>query len=338
MPCTGMSHTAEPGRIKARRGPRTGWRGNDKKAIVQPRLATTSFVAFWLLILAGLMLVGWLAPPEVLGRDVQPQSPEKPGPVKTEPPQDPGPLSPIREKWRSLQSELLTIISADQGTHETVFPRRIQIRYEYRDRQDGSRRDRAVLRIDTPFLERWVLRVDAQYIANHPEAGGSTETGLGDVLVRLGARVYQTAQFSLFAGGDVRFDTASDRQLGRGKNQVAPGVAASIPLPEVNSIIFPLLQHWRSVGGNPDRRKVNYTEIRVSLNTPWSQDWWTKIDADTRLDWTRNRKMALLLAGEVGRKLNVNFRIWTRWGTGLTGRGVPGTYDWEGEVGVRYIF
>jgi hypothetical protein len=161
---------------------------------------------------------------------------------------------------------------------------------------------------------------------------------LGDLLIRIGARLVERPGFSFFAGTDVIFPTGHEEDLGRGKYLVGPGVAAEVPIPEINTLFSLLVQHFQSVGGDPSKRDVNFTRFRPKVNTVWSEQWWTILEPTWIVDWTRSNKTALNLEFEVGRKLGEHYRAWVRPGTGLWGDNVIGSYDWQLEVGVRYMF
>lgn len=314
-------------------------------------------------------MVVWLAVLPVFGQvpqpeETQPELPEESGPVRAQPAPPakavPGePAKPVPEvpaeapteapsvehrptpaaRIRELSKRLLNIQTTDNGTNATTFLRRIQFSNEYRDRRDSSRQDETVLRLDYPVLGAGVVRMDLPFLWFDPNTtGGSTSTGLGDIFIRAGLRLIDRPGFQFFAGGDVIFPTASKDDLGRGKYQIGPGAAVSIPVPEFNSIFFPLVQHFQSVGGDPARADVNHTRFRVSMDTPWTAEWWTTVEPTVTLDWTKNGKTGMNLEFEVGRKLGPNYRAWTRGGAGLWGDGVVGAYDWLVQVGVRYLF
>jgi len=92
------------------------------------------------------------------------------------------------------------------------------------------------------------------------------------------------------------------------------------------------------VGGNPSRPDVDYSTLQLQLNTLWSKEWWTLVEGDLNLDWTRAAKTGAVLEGEVGRRFGPHWRAWVRPGVGLWGQDVRGTYDWAAQVGMRYMF
>ena len=247
---------------------------------------------------------------------------------------------PPGERLKQIKERLLDLQATDSGTSATKFIPRIQLSTEIRKRPNGSQEERSVLRVDRPIGERGLLRVDVRYQERNSADSDTTSTkgGLGDLFVRLGYRLLDREGFHLFVGSDVIFPTADPDVLGRGKYQIGPGVAASFALPQINSSLFPLVQHIQSVGGDPSRRNVDYSSLTLRLNTPWSPQWWTFVQSELRLDWTRDRKTGMFLTGEIGRRLGPNYRLYGRVGGAAWGANVTGGYDYLGQIGVRYMF
>jgi hypothetical protein len=244
------------------------------------------------------------------------------------------------ERVRSLKKHILDVLTTDAGTNAATFLRRFQLSNQYRDRQGPSRSDDTTVRIDWPiFRGIGVLRVDVPVRWFDPNTTGAmTSTGLGDLFFRNGYRLIDRPEFKFFAGTDIIFPTATESALGRGKYQLGPGAVASIPVEAVNSIFFPLIQHFQSVGGDAGRANVNFTRFNLEMTTPWTPEWWTTIESKLIMDWAKSGKTGMNLEFEVGRTLGPNYRTWVRGGTGLWGDGVFGSYDWIAEVGIRYMF
>jgi Putative MetA-pathway of phenol degradation len=274
------------------------------------------------------------------------QQPEKQPAVQAQPdapvetPQAESKGRPLQDALRTMSTRLLNVVTADNGQNGAAIVGRAQLSGEYRDRRDGSVQFENVARVDVPLGERFLVRADLPFLWLDPQTSGSTSvTGFGDLSVRLGGQVWRTPGFTVLAGGDIIFPTAGSSELGRGKYQVGPGIAASIPVPELNSVVFPSFQHITSVGGDPSRNDVNYTRLRTSLDTPWfNNQWWTSFEPNLFIDWTQKSKTAMNLEFEVGKRLGEHVRAWVRPAVGLWGTGVPGAYDWYTQVGIRYIF
>ena len=275
-----------------------------------------------------------------------PQQPEKQPAVQAQPdapvetPQTESKRRPPKGALRTMSDRLLNVVTADNGQNAAAVVGRVQFSSEYRGKRDGSVQLENVARVDIPLGERFVVRTDLPFLWFDQQTSGSTSmTGFGDFSMRLGGQVWRTPGFTLLAGGDIIFPTAGSPELGRGKYQIGPGIAASVPVSELNSVVFPTFQHITSVGGDPSRNDVNYTRMRMSLDTPWfNNQWWTSIEPNLFIDWNQKGRTAMNLEFEVGKRLGEHFRAWVRPAVGLWGTGVPGAYDWYTQVGIRYIF
>ena len=138
---------------------------------------------------------------------------------------------------------------------------------------------------------------------------------------------------------DVIFDTAEDVRFGQGKTILAPLVYAAIDLPKLNSIFFPNLQHYFSVAGDDNRPDVSFTTIKPNLLTRWPKGVYTFLEPQFTIDWERNAKVGLTIELEVGKLLSKNMAAWVRPGIGVINRNtLPQVYNWNLEVGMRYVF
>ena len=59
---------------------------------------------------------------------------------------------------------------------------------------------------------------------------------------------------------------------------------------------------------------------------------------DLEVDWERNGKTSMTVEFELGRNIVGRWGVFVRPGVGIWGRDVIGSYDWNIEGGVRYIF
>ena len=246
---------------------------------------------------------------------------------------------PLREAISTMSNRLLNLRTRDLGINGAAIVGRAQLSTEYRDRRDGSVQLENVASVAVPIGNRIILRADVPHVWFDPNtAGGSTQSGLGDVFLRVGGQVWRAPEFTVLAGTDIIFPSASHSDLGRGKYQVGPGVSVAIPIAGVNSVAQFVGQHIVSIGGDPSRNDVNYSRMRIGFDTPWGQNWWTTVEPNIFIDWTQKAKTAMNLEFEVGRKFGDHFRLWLRPAVGLWGTGVPGAYDWFSQVGIRYMF
>lgn len=246
---------------------------------------------------------------------------------------------PLREAISTMASRLLNLQTGDLGINGAAIIGRAQLSTEYRDRRDGSIQLENVARVDVPITDRFLLRADVPHLGFDPNtAGGSTQSGFGDISFRVGGQVWRAPEFMVLAGTDIILPSASHPDLGRGKYQVGPAVAVAIPIAGLNSIMQPVAQQVVSLGGDSSRQDVNYSRMKIGFDTPWGQNWWTTVEPNFFIDWTQKAKTAMNLEFEVGRKLGEHYRVWLRPAVGLWGTGVPGAYDWFTQVGIRYMF
>jgi len=240
----------------------------------------------------------------------------------------------------NISDRLLNVLSGDNGANRTAVIGRFQISGEYRERRDGSSQLESVGRLDIPLGDRMIFRTDLPFRRYDPQVSGSTSvSGIGDVSAKLGGQVVARPAFTMFLEGQVVFPTASDPALGRGKYLFVPGVSFSIPIQRLDTVFIPVVQQNVSFGGDPSRKDLHYTKLVLDFTTMWANNlWWTSIEPDLYVDWTQKCKTAVNLEFEVGRRLGDHFRVWLRPAVGLWGTGVPGSYDWFTQVGIRYMF
>jgi len=247
----------------------------------------------------------------------------------------PQPLTPEQQE----EAERLSKIAAKMGTDPTAIIGRVQTLYRHNALSGGARTNNLVGRIDIPYRGEFLLQADVPYIWSDPnESGIPNQNGLSDLLVRTGARVYSAPGYAFFAGMDVTFPTADSRQLGNGKYTVGPGLVTARVLPDIDSLIFGLLQHQLSVGGDPSRRDISTSRLGVIMNTIWGERWWTQVELDTQVDWERKAKNSTTLEFEGGHEFTRNWGVWVRPGVGLWGQTALGAYDWSIEAGIRRTF
>jgi hypothetical protein len=182
--------------------------------------------------------------------------------------------------------------------------------------------------VDTPF-HRWLD-------PNRP--GMSSAQGLGDLSAVLGWRAYNTPEYAVFIGAASTFPTASDNALGSGKYTVGPLIATGRFLPQWESFLFGVFQHSVSAGGNPSRADISFTQANVQINTIWADRWWSTVQGAWQVNWEQKAKSSMTLEVELGRNVVGRWGMYLRPGVGIWGNTVTGAYDWNVEVGTRYMF
>ena len=238
------------------------------------------------------------------------------------------------------EAERLRKLAAKYGTDPTAIVGRVQLSSQYAGLPQGARLSDTVARVDLPFRVNWLLRVDTPFHRwldpNRP--GMSSAQGLGNLSAVLGWRAYNTPEYAFFIGAASTFPTASDNALGSGKYTVGPLIATGRFLPQWESFLFGVFQHSVSAGGDPSRADISFTQANVQINTIWADRWWSTVQGAWQVNWEQKAKSSMTLEVELGRNIVGRWGMYLRPGVGIWGNTVTGAYDWNVEVGTRYMF
>lgn len=252
------------------------------------------------------------------------------------------------ERMRSQIKRMLAVLSAENGTDPTAIVGQLSPRTRYQDRHKDQR-VQEILRLSLPLAPDWILRVDAPFTyLDSKNSNEQSVAGVGDVRARLGWRVLNTTDGSIFVGSELYFPTASHDQLGSGRFQIGPAIVGSVHLPELRSNAFLWLEYLTAVTGTLGDTltgkvraidsSTSETRVRLRLNTLWSHEWWSFVESRFFVDWTQDAKTGMVLLFEGGRRLDSHWRLYVRPEVGLWGRDLPGTFNYGVELGVRYMF
>ena len=230
-------------------------------------------------------------------------------------------------------------IAAAFGTDPTAIVSYYEFHYEHDHLPAGARTDNAVAIASLALTPSWLLRVTMPYMWDVPNQPDTSNTkGAGDMEVRVGARVYNSPYLALFVGTDVLFPTASNEQLGAGKYTLGPGIVATVPIPMLRSLFSVLVQNFKSVGGDPRRPKIDYAQFQLTLNTIWSEQWYTSLLPTVNVDWSRGGKSGMKVEAEIGYQFYGRWEAFLHPGVGLWGNDLQTGYDWIVQCGVRWVF
>ncbi|MEO8007595.1 MAG: hypothetical protein ABI728_03630 [Betaproteobacteria bacterium] len=215
---------------------------------------------------------------------------------------------------------------------------RVEFRDEFQQRHNGDTVYMIVPRVDVSASPDFSFRLETPIVFTDTGTQPNiTESGIGDLLFRASYRVARGSGFAIVAGSEIILNTARTDLLGMGKNVIAPLVFASIDLPQYNSVVFPFLQEFVTLGGDDARRNVHYTSIKSAFLTRWPNLTYTFVEPQLIVDHERADKAGMALEAELGHFLNRDTAIWARPGIGLFGNDLPQIYDWKFEVGVRFF-
>ena len=156
--------------------------------------------------------------------------------------------------------------------------------------------------------------------------------------IRTGGRIYASSNVALFLGTDGSFPTASEKQLGTGKYTIRPGGAMAVRLPRVRSLLFVLAEDVNSIGGDPSRLDIHFTQVQSTINTIWSKQWWSLASTTVDIDWKHRQQVAVNLLGEIGYRFDNHWRVFAGPAVGVMGRDTVLGLDWAVQAGVRWVF
>lgn len=245
------------------------------------------------------------------------------------------------ENHVSLEQERrrLSEAAARFGTDPTAIIGYYQVMYSHSTSTNNQRLDTVTATIRLPVTPNLGLQVNMPYTwAALGQTGGFTPNGTSDMTIRVGGRVYASDKIALFIGADGSFPTASEPLLGTGKYTIGPGGAMAIPLPKLHSLFFVVIEDFNSIGGDPSRTNIHYTQFKPSINTIWFERWWTEMSLFYYADWEHQRKTTMNLQGEVGHRLGKHWALFVDGGGGVLGRDAFLGLDWFVQAGVRWVF
>lgn len=156
--------------------------------------------------------------------------------------------------------------------------------------------------------------------------------------MRTGGRIYSSENAALFIGADASSPTASEQRLGTGKYTIGPGAGLAAPLPRMRSLFLLVAVDYSSIGGDPSRADRHFTQVQSTVNTIWSDRWWSLAVMTWNIDWNNDRRTAMNLLGEGGYRFDNHWNLFAGPGVGVVRRDTPFGLDWTVQAGVRWVF
>jgi hypothetical protein len=212
-----------------------------------------------------------------------------------------------------------------------IIPR-IELRQSYVRLSNGVAINATTPELDMQFFRRLLVRYQLPVpVVKTPDGQIS---GVGDVRLETLIIIASNQVGLVGAIAGVVLDTASQPQLGAGREQVFfGGGLAGKPFPWW--LLYGVAQELLSVGGgNSVRPDVNQLAVRAGSVVFGKQYNWFKLDLDTTVDFLEKSgrlfgtlEMGALVIGRVG--------LFTRAGTQLVGQR---ELDFSLAAGVRYLF
>ncbi|HXX75792.1 MAG TPA: hypothetical protein VEI50_11725 [Nitrospiraceae bacterium] len=267
-----------------------------------------------------------------------------------EPPEEPPPpedrrlfsglqgATPEERARLTAERKRLSEAASAFGTDPTAIIGYYQLTYGHSQFTLGQRLDTATAVIRLPVTPNFGVQATVPYVWADQQRQGFPTNGLSDTVVRVGGRVYASEYVAVFLGTDVLFPTASPDRLGTGKYTLGPGGVLAAPLARVRSMFYLLVQDYSSVGGDPSRTDLHFLQVQGTINTIWSDHWWTSVQGTWNNDWNTHRPTASNVVGQIGYRFDNHWNVFAGPGVGITGDNTPLGLDWTVQAGIRWVF
>jgi hypothetical protein len=261
-----------------------------------------------------------LRPPQKLGERIRGATPEE--------------RARLDAERRRLSGE-----AASFGVDPTAIIGYYQFLYGHSVLTNNIRIDSAAATIRLPMTPNWAFQVSMPYAwADLNNSSAFPLRGARDMTTRTGGRIFANEDLAVFIGLDASFPTASEKQLGTGKYTLGPGGSLAVPLPRMRSFFNVVAADYSSVGGDPSRPNLHFTQIQPAFYTFWTDQWISGAVMTWDVDWNNGRKTTMNLLGEVAYRFTDHGIIFAGPGLGVAGRETFLGLDWTVQAGVRWVF
>jgi hypothetical protein len=247
--------------------------------------------------------------------------------------------TPEEQARLNAERQRLSGQAASFGVDPTAIVGFYQLLYGHNAFTNNLRSDSAAPTVRLPITPNWLFQVTMPYVwADLNQSNAFPLRGAGDMTTRTGGRVFANEYVAVFVGFDALFPTASEKQLGTGKYTLGPGGALAVPLPRMRSQFNLVAQDYNSVGGDPSRADLHFTQIQPAFYTFWTDQFLTGAVMTWDIDWEHQRKTAMNLLGQVGYRFDNHWVLFAGPGVGVVGRDTFLGLDWTVQAGVRWMF
>ena len=119
---------------------------------------------------------------------------------------------------------------------------------------------------------------------------------------------------------------------------LVPGAVLAAPMPRVRSILLLQAFDYNSVGGDPSRPNIHFTQVNSFINTIWSDHWWSLSGMTWDVNWNHERRTSIELSEQVGYRFDHHWAVFSGASAGVMGRDTILGQDWAVQAGVRWLF
>ena len=93
---------------------------------------------------------------------------------------------------------------------------------------------------------------------------------------------------------------------------LGPRGGVAVPMPWLRSLFLPLVQDFNSIGGDPSRNDIHFTQGQSIVNTIWADRWWTTAQGAWQVNWEQKAKSSMTLEFEFGRNVVGSWGMYLR--------------------------
>ena len=209
-------------------------------------------------------------------------------------------------------------------------------RYEFKEDEAGNETSVIDFLYDFPINSDWSVRLQAPVKYRNPVSGAESQTGMGDITVRVANKTFTTNGGSpWFLALETKWDTASDVTLGSGKNRAAPTLFGFLKVPSLGLLAFPQVQTFFTMGGDKSRTDVNFTSFKLPMLKKLPNRYYFFVDPFFAWDHARDEQSTGTLDLEYGRFVNSSTMLYVRPGTTLWGDNSAFSFKYNVEIGFR---
>lgn len=214
----------------------------------------------------------------------------------------------------------------------------LQLKRQATDRGTDGESTKTTLRWEMFPTQTWsLLRVELPLPDDKTDMGGSPfNPKLGDLKLRADLAPRRWLDLPWIFYVELTLPTADPASLGSGKYQLAPAVRSSMRQDSNN--FSGLIKQVVSVGGDPNRKDINYTSIEAAADHSFDATWSAKFTLKPTFDWQQNGA-----SGGVG-ELEGTLRLSPQWDVALMGGGrlwggaIPSTYGSRIQLTLNYRY
>ena len=192
---------------------------------------------------------------------------------------------------------------------------RVDVRQKYQDLPGDNFTSVTTLRVDKPFVldSGWVAstRTDLPFaytdVPSTDNPNGDKEFGVSDSLIQLlMIAPMEGREWTWIYGFQALFPSASHNEMGTGRFQFAPLMAAKINTPSLGKGAWAavLIKNYFDAGGDGARTEVNQLSIQPLLNLNFPKMWFVTFAPDMRVNWEEDGAWFIPFDVTVGKMVN----------------------------------